>query len=336
MPRLTLRRLIVVLLGLVGPFAAQCGPGYKPIAREGQVELPDGNRVFYRLVGGGIDTLVAIPGGPAWSSRYLEEALLPLARSHALLLYDPPGRGRSSAMPADRLSMAGDVAALEAVRAHFGIGAMKLLGHHYGAGVALLYATLHPARVERVIFASPMPRQSSFVWRLALARSDSAALTRYQRAAADRLTDPMRFCRSFWGWDLSPAEEVEPQVVRRLAPLICDATPDRLRERDSLSRSIMRTNPGWQWADSLARLDRPALVIVGSRTPVLATLAESWALPATDARLLRLEGSSWFPWVDHPGTWISGVDRFLSGQWPDSALIVREPPQAAADTLRGT
>jgi proline iminopeptidase len=296
------------------------------------MDLPGGGQLYYRLVGTGPDTLVAVPGGPGWSSRYLEEALRPLAARHVLLLYDPRGRGRSPDLPAESLSIAGDVRDLEALRDHFHLSHMKLLGHQYGAGVALLYATAHPERVTRLVFAAPMVREASFIWRLALSRADTAAASRFQRAQAmERTTDPMAYCRAYWGWDLSPAEELDPTVLRRLAPLICDGTPDRLRERGTLARAIMRTNPGWRWGDSLAKVTAPVLVVVGDQRPTLAALAEAWVTPAKDARLLRLSGSGWFPWVEQPERWVADLDRFLAGNWPDSAMIVREvsePPRA--------
>lgn len=279
--------------------------------------------MYYRLVGAGSDTLVAVPGGPAWSVRYLEEALRPLAAKHTLLLYDPRGRGRSQAAAGGGVSLAGDVQDLEALRSHFHLETMTLLGHHYGAAVALLYANAHPERVSRLIFAAPMPREVSYIWKLA-SRLDTAALARFQSALPRRETDPGGFCRSFWGWELSPAVEVTPKVVGALAPAICDGTPDQLRARPALARAIQLTNPGWHWGDSLAKITVPVLVVTGSRNPTLAALTEAWVTPDRDARLLRLDGSSWFPWVDQPTQWAAGLEQFVSGRWPDSALVVRE------------
>ena len=208
---------------------------------DGFVRVAGGDSLYYRLYGLGPDTLVALHGGPALSSSYLEAALAPLARKHAVLFYDQRGRGRSSAISPESLSYSRDLADLEEVRAHFRMDAVTLIGHHWGAGLAFGYAIRHPDRVRRLVLLSPMAHQSRFIYQLTVAVSDTAARARWvvaREAHADSL-DPAGFCREFWGFGFSPAEITTPEIVRRLAPEMCEETPNRLGRRSAVQRQLM-------------------------------------------------------------------------------------------------
>ncbi|MBK9032319.1 MAG: alpha/beta fold hydrolase [Myxococcales bacterium] len=79
-----------------------------------------------------------------------------LARAHAVRLYDLRGHGKS-ARPAtgyDTATMAEDLAAVSADLP----GPIDLVGHSYGALVALAFARRHPDRVRRlVVVEAPLP-----------------------------------------------------------------------------------------------------------------------------------------------------------------------------------
>ena len=79
-----------------------------------------------------------------------------LARTHAVRLYDLRGHGRSTRPPTgyDTRTMAGDLAALAADLP----GPIDVVGHSYGALVALRFAQAHPTRVRRLsLVEAPLP-----------------------------------------------------------------------------------------------------------------------------------------------------------------------------------
>ena len=124
------------LLGLVG-----CTTRDIPPAREGFMQSAGGGRLYYRASGSGPDTVIVLHGGPGLHSRYLDQAFAELAADHVLIAYDQRGRGRSD-FPSDSLvlSAATDVNDLEAVRVHFHLDRLTLIGHGWGAGLGALYA----------------------------------------------------------------------------------------------------------------------------------------------------------------------------------------------------
>ena len=116
--------------GPPGPPSSRADPG----VQEGYVEAGSGVRLFYRLVGTG-DTIIVLHGGPGFTMEYFAKDLEPLAASHTLLFYDQRGAGRST-LVSDSASLDGKRFAedLEAVRRHFGLEQVTLLGHSWGAG----------------------------------------------------------------------------------------------------------------------------------------------------------------------------------------------------------
>lgn len=106
--------------------------------QEGYVDAGGGVRLFYRVLGAAApDTIVVLHGGPGYSSAYIADDLAPLAARYTLVFYDQRGAGRST-LVSDSAALTGERFAeeLEAVRRHFGLGRVTLLGHSWGAGVA--------------------------------------------------------------------------------------------------------------------------------------------------------------------------------------------------------
>src|SRR5262245_51278412 len=80
-----------------------------------------------------------------------------LARERRVLLYDLRGHGRSERTPTgyDVATMARDLSALAAA---FDERPIDLVGHSFGALVALRFALDHPARVRRLVLVeAPLP-----------------------------------------------------------------------------------------------------------------------------------------------------------------------------------
>lgn len=312
------QQLIAVALALL----LGCGAPLPPHT-EGFVPLSGGDRLFYRLYGPGPDTVVVLHGGPSIGSSYLEAALAPVARQHAVLFYDQRGRGNSPvAAHLDSLSYDRDLEDLEALRSHFHLDSMTLVGHHWGAALAFGFGLRHPDEVRRVVLIAPMGGDASFIYQLASLPKDSVVRAQWL-TAMDRKKDsldPAGYCHEFWGFAFSPAEVTKSSVVHRLAPAICDATPDRLRDRSAVQRQLMKTLGRWSWRDSLPLLKAPTLVVSGDQTSLLAANAQLWAGTIPDGRFLLLHGPALFPWLEAGDAWSRDLGVFLGGAWPGPAV----------------
>src|SRR5262245_25836051 len=109
---------------------------------EHYLTLP-GVRLFVREIGSGMPVVV-LHGGPDFNHNYLLPEMDQLADSCRLIYYDQRGRGRSSAgVAAEDVTIESEVEDLERLRCHFGFETMSLLGHSWGALVAMEYASRH-------------------------------------------------------------------------------------------------------------------------------------------------------------------------------------------------
>ena len=118
-----------------------------------RLHMPDAKlndvTIAYQQMGEGPD-LVFVHGLAASRAFWFLQYALPLSKHFRITLFDLRGHGYSS-MPADgyeAVQVAGDLAGL---LDHLGIGTCTLIGHSYGGGVALEFAGLHPARVDRLV-----------------------------------------------------------------------------------------------------------------------------------------------------------------------------------------
>src|SRR5207245_8032821 len=139
------------------------------------VEL-DGVRLFTRRAGDGLPVVV-LHGGPGAHHDYLLPQYDLLARGRTLLYYDQRGGGRSPVGRDTPVGWREHVADLEALRRHWSIDRLTLLGYSWGGLLAVLYWLEHPERVDRLALVSPAPGRAA--WR-----------AEFDRRFAARMADP--------------------------------------------------------------------------------------------------------------------------------------------------
>lgn len=155
-----------------------------------------------------------------------------LAKRHRVLLYDLRGHGKSERARSgyDVSTMTAD---LEAVTNEFSANEkITLVGHSYGAVIALRYALLHPQRVAKLVLVdAPLPPSrleelNTFVRKnpsemLAALPDDLATTLSSKGRQARRLADALRFLATETTLlaDLRRAEDIGDDA---LASLSCD------------------------------------------------------------------------------------------------------------------
>ena len=317
----------VLLLSAALAACAGRSPGVGPslAVHEGYVVGADQVRLFFRTVGTGGDTLVFLHGGPGENFQGVGPDLEPLAHTHVLLFYDQRGSGRSEA-PADTmlLTVERHVADLEAVRRHFGLGRVALIGHSWGCGLAALYAAAHPERVVRLLLIAPMPpaRTPFFPARAAaVARRDSALRTHLGWGPDDEAAgaDPVARCRRRRLFsDLR--YYADSAAIRRKRGDYCAVPAEAYAMQGLTQRRTLASLGDWDFRPLLGSIRVPSLVIEGARTPLPHDAIEVWATLIPNGRLLLIPGAGHaYPFVEQPGAFFPAVERFLEGGWPSEA-----------------
>jgi proline iminopeptidase len=202
---------------------------------ESTVEV-NGVRLYTRRMGDG-PPVVVLHGGPGAHHDYLLPQYDRLAEGRALLYYDQRGGGRSPVSRDVAVGWRAHVLDLDALRDHWRLERLTLLGYSWGGLLAVLYALEHPDRIARLALVSAAPVTAA--WRDEFERRFAArmaqpwiARSRAELAALGLAkTDPERYRRvafalSVAGYfhDPSRAKEMTPfRVTERTRRAVWDS-----------------------------------------------------------------------------------------------------------------
>lgn len=262
----------------------------------GEVELNVG-------IAGQGPTIVLVHGSWDDHSAWNEVAGI-LARRWRVVAHDRRGHGKSSE-PGGQGRISQDVADLHGVIDAFGPGPVHLVGHSYGACVALLYAARHPDRLASVCLHEPplfgvLARTPAHA---PLARAASEAMAR--AAARIEAGDAAGGARIFAEQVALSGQAWEDAMDAPLRALwIAHAATwlDQSRDPERLALS----------PELLADSPLPVLLTQGGTSPAafgpgVDRLAA--ATPRATRRVLAEAGH--FPHITHPQAFANCLDEFL-------------------------
>ena len=299
--------------------------GEQPSRRSGYLVGEGGVRLFYRLDGGGPDTVLVLHGGPGLNLEGLRPDLTPLARRHALLYFDQRGSGRSEMPDTLHLTAASMVEDIEAVRRAFRLSRLTLLGHSWGGGLAVLYAARYSDQVRRMILVGPVPPVPDPYFAQyeagAKARVSSAETTR--QAQLDSIQkvapDPYPACRESNRIFLRGVA-ASPALADRIKGDLCAGTATNLRLMGVLNRvvwaSLWNTEDslGYDWRPMATRIKVPTLVVHGDQDPLPLAGSEEWVRVLPTVRLVVIPGAGHYPHAEQPELFFPPVERFLDSR----------------------
>ena len=135
--------------------ACTCTEHRDAFVREGYIAV-DGGRVWYRVVGNGPGTpLLVLHGGPGAPSYYLE-SLSVLADERPVIFYDQLGGGRSERPHDPKLwTVRRFMHELAQVRTALHLRRVHVLGHSWGAQLAVEHALAGATGIQSLTLASP-------------------------------------------------------------------------------------------------------------------------------------------------------------------------------------
>lgn len=289
-------------------------------------------RLFYRRVGRSDDVTVFLHGGPGLHIGDGGHEMEPLAKQRSLIMYDQRGGGRSELVTdPHRLSASDHVRDLEAVRQHFDLERMSLVGLSWGAALAVLYAAEYPQRAERLLLLSPMPPARSpyladrvkavdqVVGTLGVARMNE--IKKLLPKASDQ--DAKLLCREWFNISSRPYLADPDSFADERADRMCDAPAASLRNRFVVASAAIGSLGDWDFRSLLARLRMPALIVEGARTNVPLEATRVWAAAMPNGRLFLVPDAGHAHFIERPAEFLRAAETFLGGDFPPEAEIVR-------------
>ncbi|MFC4119370.1 alpha/beta fold hydrolase [Nonomuraea zeae] len=299
------------------------------ITRAETVLTEDGVSLWAVRTGEGCPVVFCHGGPGLWDT--LEDVAGPLSGVAAVHRWDQRGCGRSQRT--GPYSMARTMADLDAVRRHFGLSDMVLLGHSWGAQLALRYTLDHPEHVRGLIYVAGTGIDPGAPWRDEYGRNLRARLggdlerwselnDKERTDAEDRELSVLQWTADFadhgqdhedrgqdrdqdHGQDHSWARE---QAERMATPWLgvnfaCNA---------AINAEGRRTWGAPELHARCAASDVPVLIVDGAED-----IRPRWAVDSLERALPRvsrvvLEGAGHLPWTEDPDGFQAAVRAFLT------------------------
>jgi proline iminopeptidase len=281
---------------------------------ENHITTNDGVRLYFEQLGSG--PKVVIPNG-----MILIDDFRSLAGNRTLIAYDARNRGRSDS-PGDG-SIQQDVEDLEAVRRHFGIARIDLIGHSYVGLMVALYAMRYPAHAGRIVQIGPMEPVPGKQYPAHLTGNDGtmaavfAKLGQLQKEIVPS-TDPVEFCRKAWAV-LGLLYVTDPADAGRINWGRCEL-PNERNFMQHWQGKILPSIQSLKLMEEVSKVEAPVLTIHGTRdrnAPYGG--GREWAAILPDARLVTVEGAAHAPWIEAPEKVFGAIRAFFDGGWPEGS-----------------
>jgi pimeloyl-ACP methyl ester carboxylesterase len=288
---------------------------------DGYITMDDGVSLFYEKAGKGEDTLLVING------FYLFQDFKYLAGGRTVLALDLRNRARSDYI-ADisqmKRGVLQDVDDIEAVRRHFGIARLDLLGHSYAGVIPILYAMKYPDHAGRLVQIGATAPNPSKQYPAHLTNMDQVFhdfMARLQELQMERETlSPQEFCKKFFAL-LRPLYVFNPKDADKIRHWEGCHLIAELNLMNYWMQVLMPSLQGLKLtAGDLAKVQGPVLTIHGTKDRSAPYGAgREWASVLPNARLLTIDNAAHAPWIEAPGKVLGPIETFLEGAWPPAA-----------------
>jgi proline iminopeptidase len=314
----TLVAMLTAMSALQPAGAQRADRGSNPV----ETRIPAGSASLYaRSIGQG-QPIIVLHGGPDFDHSYLLPDLDRLKDSYRLIYYDQRGRGKSAEnVKPDDVTLLSDVDDIDRVREHFRLDAPMLLGHSWGAVLALEYALRHPTRVSGLILMNPAPAATSDLavmrkWYLEKLGADMERQRAIVATPAYQAGDPdavVARYRIHFKPALKRAEDYEKLMATMKAAFISQGSSGIVKAQ-AVEDKLMHDT--WEIADydlipKLRSLRIPTLIIAGDADFIPLAIAERIAQAIPDARLVTIRDCGHFAYLECPDPVRAAIDGFF-------------------------
>jgi proline iminopeptidase len=271
-----------------------------------------GVKIYYRIFGKGIPILI-INGGPGLNSDGFEDLAKTLSAHNQTIIYDQRGTGKSVMQKIDSSTITMPLMAedMENLRKQLNIQKWIILGHSFGGMLASYYATIHPEVIISMILSSSggidlellsyasnnvnskltkEQLESVNYWSQKINEGDTTYFARWQRAKA--LANAYVYDKKY-----------VPVIAARL-------TQTNQQINGLIWQDLQRIK--FNCADKLSSFNKPVLIIQGKLDIVEEKTAQKAHKILKNSKLVLLDHSVHYGWLDNREKYISEVEKFVS------------------------
>ncbi|WP_431479239.1 alpha/beta fold hydrolase [Massilia eburnea] len=262
-------------------------PSYAAETIEGDVK--SGAATLHYWSQGHGSPIVLLSGGPGFAS-YLHPVMAELAKSgHQAIMVDQRGTGKSTVAPLDESTISSRllVEDLEVLRKHIGIQRWNVLGHSWGGMLAMRYGIAHQAAVNSLVLVGSGPMFMG------------AEFDRYfEDNIHSRLLPSDLEAEAYWMDPQRHKDSSRLVSVERLRAILPAYFYDR---KNSLAFHQDLGAPGVKNE------------LMGRQDPIGETTQYQIRDACRTARLVFVEQSGHFPWLEQPAAFYRSINSFLDG-----------------------
>ena len=271
------------------------------------------NGVLHYSIQGEDQPILLLSGGPGISSDQLSQLSQRLGKKFKCLLFDQRGTGKSGTTPMDSttINLNQSIKDVNLLLKRLNLKKVTIIGHSWGAMLAMSYAIKYPGNVSTLALIGPGPLDLSGY---ELLRDNiTSRASKEEKIFMNRVEDSMAngtvskesvraFSRTFLRLLFFDALKVDS--LSELIRSTSNNTMQQLMLQD-LYRINYNIKPG------ISRIDLPILVICGREDPV--GLFSTFTIKELNkkAKIAWIEKSGHFPWVEQPDSFYSVLFDFL-------------------------
>ena len=281
------------------------------------LQAVNGTQLYYEIIGKGAPLFV-LHGGPGNSHSYFLPYMEALSDDYQLFFYDQRGTGLSDGhLDLTAISIDQFVEDLEALRVAFGFEKISLMGHSWGAIIALAYALKYQAHLDHLILvdARPLSNTFSIEWGQKLQQ-------RVQGLSEDAQHELTTTCTR-------PTAELSSQAIAECNQLDAQlkfydpakaATVDWAMEENTLKngatiRALITASFNRMQHDmdtQLPTIHVPTLIIHGDFDAIPLGSSEYLHQHIPGSQIVLIAQSGHFPFIEMPEQFVAALRPFLS------------------------
>jgi len=264
--------------------------------------------------------LLLLPGGPGGNHTVYNSLQNELIKYANLILFDPRGCGYSDESDAEYCSLDNYIEDVEALRKHFNLTKMILLGGSYGAMAAIGYAVKYAKNLDKLILLAGAP--SYHFLETAKANIERKGSPEQIEAAKDLFAGTFKNSEHFNQYykTTSSLYLFKSAHLQNNLPIVSSGMPCNINILNYGFGNFLRK---FNFVPELKNITCETLILVGKEDWINDRVhAEFTAKNIPNSQLIIFNECGHFIWVDQKERFFQEIKNFLSEAEPTQSLQI--------------